>query len=370
MKDFIQITENLAKIVGELENQRKQVGQFLKEVNSLTNLTLTNEILEDKIIIPVQKANLNNIKIAGIDGGLVKKSFHGLDVMLVRAIGVIFQYENNKLSSTNYYPDSIPSPEPKTVFDPFNDLEFEINSNIDRQLKEITTAKETIELHEPDILFLDGSIIPQYIGQYTFVPRGSLLYANYQRLIDAYKQLFETVKKKKTILAGVTEDSRGTRFCEVLNSLFITHFNPHITPSTRIALLKSKDSNLLTYALSYGERSFVFPYSSNPKKHTVLKEFQDRDKVLVFYLKTADLDRPLRVELFADKGAVDKANFVSSALLSLAGHSSYGMPSVLIEADQRAKLQEKDLEMFYYDIINKAGNLASLMEQRRNQRPF
>ncbi len=370
MKDFIQMTENLAKIVSELENQRRQVGQFLRDMNSFTNLSLTNEILEDKIIIPVEKSELNNIRIAGIDGGMVKKSFHGLDMLLIRAIGVVFNYENNKLASTEYYPDSIPIPEPKTVFDPFNDLEFEINSNIERQLKEIITAKETIEKHHPDILFLHGSIIPQCIGQYTLVPKGSMLYTSYQRLIDAYRQLFETVKSSKTVLAGVIEDSRGTRFCEVLNSLLVTHFNPHMTQTAKVALLKSKDSNLLTYALNHGERSFVFPYSANPKKHTVLKEFQDRDKVLVFYVKTAEFDRPLRVELFADKGAAEKVNLVSSSLLSLAGHSNYGIPSVIIEADQRAKLQESDLEMFYHDIINKAGNLASLMEQRRSQRPF
>ena len=151
----------------------------------------------------------------------------------------------------------------------------------------------------------------------------------------------------------------------------VAHFNPNIPPEMRIILNRSKDSNLLTYALKVGERSFVFPYSSDTSKHPILKEFGEFSKqVFTFYLKTAEFDRPVRVDFLGDKGAVDTANKISAILQSLSGHSSYGMPSVLIEADQRAKLSEDDLEMFYYDILNKAGNVASLLEQRRNQRPF
>ena len=139
----------------------------------------------------------------------------------------------------------------------------------------------------------------------------------------------------------------------------------------KLILSKTKDSNLLTYTLNQGERSLVFPYSSNSQQHPILREFEDeKNQVFVFYLKTAEFDRPIRIDFLADKGIVDIANRISAVLLALAGHSSYGMPSILIEADQRAKLSEQDLEMFYYDILNRAGNIASLFEQRRNQRPF
>ncbi|MBI2543506.1 MAG: DNA double-strand break repair nuclease NurA [Candidatus Aenigmarchaeota archaeon] len=367
MKDIIEITESLAKIVNEMENQRKKFGQYLRDVSSLTNLTLSDEVLEEKIIIPIQRAELDNIKIAGVDGGMVKKSFQGLDLILLRAIGVVFSYQNNKLSSVDYYPDAIPQPEPKTILDPFNDLEFEVNSNIERQIKEISTARETIEKFEPDVLFLNGSVIPQY----TFVPsKGSSLHVNYKRMIDAYQKLFEVVKGRKTILAGATEDSRGTRFCEVLNDIMLTHFNPHMEPETKLTLLRSRDSNLLNYTLNHGERSLMFPYSKNPTKHPILREFSERKKIMCFYIKTAELDTPIRIEFFADKGMIDKANFISSILLSLSVHSGYGTPSVIIEADQRAKLEERDLELFYHDVINKTGNPASLLEQRRTKRPF
>ena len=46
------------------------------------------------------------------------------------------------------------------------------------------------------------------------------------------------------------------------------------------------------------------------------------------------------------------------------------MPAVLIEADQRAKLTENDLEMFYFDLMNRIGNVSTLFKMRREMRPF
>ena len=367
MKDFIEITENLAKIIGEIETQRKNVGNFLRDTNSLTELELTDEILENKLIIQVPESNQENLRVGGIDGGLLKKSFHGIDLMLLKAVGVIFSYNWDKLVNTEYYPNAIPSPEPRTIMDPFSDIEFEINSNIERQIKEVITATETIEKFEPDILFMHGSVIPHY----TFVPeKGSLLHENYRRMILAYTDLFEVVKLRKTLLAGVIEDSRGTRFCEVLNNILLTHFSASMPPEMKIVLTRTKDSNLLSYVLKKGERSLVFPYSSRSSQHPILREFEVKDKIFTFYLKTVEFDRPIRVDFLGDKGVIDKSDFISSALLKMAGHSNYGIPSVLIEADQRAKLDENELEMFYQDIMNKTGNISSLFEQRRNQRPF
>jgi len=353
MKEFIELTEEFAKRIVEIENQRKKIGSFLKEINSTS---------EEKIILPIEEKELENLRIAGVDGGLVKKSFHGIDLMLLRAIAVIFNYAKNKLSSVEYFPSTIPSPEPKIIIDPFSELEFEINSNLERQIIEINTARKTLEKFDLDFLFLNGSIIPHY----TFVPeRSSLLFETYEKMIESYRKLFEIVSKKKVILAGIIEDSRGTRFCEIINQ----KTQEKLTSNLKFLLAKTKDTNLLSYVLDFKERTFSFPYSSKPKIHPILKEFNNfAEQVFTFYLKTAEFDRPIRVDFLSDKD--DKSGIISSVLLALAGHSSYGMPSVLIEADQRAKLSEKDLEIFCSDLINKTGNLSALFSLRREQRPF
>jgi hypothetical protein len=351
MKEFIELAEEFAERIIEIENQRKKIGEFLREIN----------LLSEKIIFPVEQTNLENLKIGGIDGGLVKKSFQGIDLMLLRAIAVIFSYSQNKLK-VEYYPNAFPSLEPKIIIDPFSELEFEINSNIERQIVEINIAKEAVEKFDLDFLFLNGSIIPHY----TFTPeKNSLLFESYRRMLDSYRELFDVVAKNKVILAGVVEDSRGTRFCEIIAQ----KLKEKLTPELKLLLNKTKDANLLSYALKFKERTLTFSYSSNPNKHPILREFSKfANQVKTFYLKTAEFDRPIRVDFLSDKG--NKADEIASVLLALAGHSSYGIPSVLIEADQRAKLSEKDLEFFYLDLINKAGNLPGLFILRREQRPF
>lgn len=366
MKEFIELTDTLAKIISNIETQRKKIGQFLREINS-NEFTPGKELMENKILLPVRLTELNNMNIGGIDGGLVKKSFHGIDLMLIRTVGVIFSYMDNKLTSVQYYPSPIPTPEPKAIIDPFSDLEFEINSNIERQITEITTAISTVERYEPDMLLLNGSVIPHY----TFVPdKSSLLYVNYQRMVDAYQKLFDTIREKKTILAGVIEDSRGTRFCEVISKL-LSQTETNLQPEERLILNRSNDSNLLSYTLKHKERTVVFPYSSNPKANPILKSFPSvAEEIFTFYVKTAELDRPVRVDFFGDKGNIGVADRIAETLILLSSHSGYGMPSVLVEADQRAKLSEVDLESFYIDIINKTGNLSGLEELRRHLRPF
>ncbi len=365
MKEFIELTEEFAKRIYDLENQRKKVAEFLRQLNSSSTLVLDNEIIEEKIFFPIQSVNLDQLKIAGVDGGLVKRSFHGIDLMLLRAVGVVFNYDKNKLQEVDYYPEAMPAPSPHIVFDPFSELEFEINSNLERQISEVTTATETIEKFEPDVLFLNGSVIPHYVWA---IERNSLVYVAYKRMIEAYTKLFETVKKKKTILAGAIEDSRGTRFCEIINAKISPNLKL-VENDLKLLLNRTKDSNLLTYALKLGERSFVFPYSSSPKEHPILKEFSEY-QIFSFYVKTAEFDRPIRIDFLGDKGIAEVANKLSSVLLALSGHSGYGVPSVIIEADQRARLSENDLDMFYFDLINKAGNLPGLFERRRDQRPF
>ena len=69
-----------------------------------------------------------------------------------------------------------------------------------------------------------------------------------------------------------------------------------------------------------------------------------------------------------EKEAEDR---LASVLLSISGqHSSYGFPSVLIEADAIARMSEQEVDNFYSHILTYAGNIPSVMKLRREQRPF
>jgi len=64
-------------------------------------------------------------------------------------------------------------------------------------------------------------------------------------------------------------------------------------------------------------------------------------------------------------------NQIASILLAISGqHSSYGLPAPIIEADNVAKLSDNEMENFYFQILAFAGNLPSIMQLRRETRPF
>jgi hypothetical protein len=336
--------ENFVKQIKEMEKQRMKLAEILKKLEKIE----FSEVAEDKIISKVEKDELKEINIAGVDG-----------------IAVIFGFKEGKLREVIYYPEPLPSPVPNVIFDPFSELEFELNSNMQRQMIEVETAIETIKKFKPDLLLLDGSIVPHYVQR---PESSSLLFQIYQQMIESYKKLFLTAEESKTILAGVIEDSRGTRLCEILNKSlgFLPEFR-----EAKVLLEKTKDTNLLAYALNYGERTFGFPYSSEPEKHPVLKEFGDTGKrIYSFYLKAAEFDRPIRVDFLASLDAKEIVDKISSILLAICNSSTYAFPSVLIEADLRARLSEREVEEFSLDLRNKLGNVAGLLELRRKGRPF
>ena len=367
MKEVIDIISEFAKRLEEMENFRKQAGKFLRELNS-SDLQTNKEILEKKVFIPVAKKSFEKLKVAGVDGGLLKKSLHGIDLILLRSVGVIFNFSSGNLKESEYYPNAMPTPVPQFFQDPFSEIEFEISTNIFRQIAEINTAREVVEKFSPDIIFLNGSIIPHYTF---YSERNSLLFPHLKKLISSYQALFEAISKRQTLLAGVIEDSRGTRFSEIVNSYLASKADRELASSLKILLMNSKDTNLLIHALKFPERTFVFNYSSSPLQHPVLKEFGNfSEEVFTFYLKNTEFDRPLRIDFLGDKDLIQSANEISSIILNLTGHSNYAMPSVLIEADQRAKLSESDLQSILIELMNRSGNLPSLFELRRNQRPF
>ena len=367
MQTFQKRLDEIIDKIGYFESRRIKIGKFLREINDSFKIGPSEEILDEKIINPVTENPLNNISILGVDGGIVKHSYHGLDLMLMRSVGTIFEYSDGKLKNVNYYPDSNPLPDPRIILDSFSDIELNSCYNFERQIMEINSTKEAIKKFKPDVALLDGSVIPHYVPR----PDNPVVVEYYQNLIKTYISLFEVAKDMKTILAGVIEDSRGIKFCDILSRTVLDQAESDVSKELKLVLEKTKDSNLLYYALEKGERTCVFNYSKNPKVHPILKEFENMGNCFYsFYIKTVDFDRPLRVDFIGSENVHEIVEKLSCVLLQTSGHSGYGFPSILIEADQRARLTEKDLDMFYSDLINKLGNVSTLFKMRRETRPF
>jgi hypothetical protein len=338
MKDFIAATEQIAQRVLETEQKRKNIAAIIRQKSTFSQ---------------VAEHDLGKLTVAGVDGGIIKKSLHGIDLLLLRTVGVIFYFENGKLKKTEYFPQAIPSPVPEAFFDPFSDVEFEINANMKRQIAEVTTAQQVVEKFSPDILLMHGSIVPHYTSK-----AEGILLKTYEQMIQAYEKLFSLAGR--TLIAGVIEDSRGKRFCDVVSK------KVQLSSEDQILLQRTRDTNLLTYLLKLKERTFSFPYAE--KNHFILKEFPDfSEKISTFYMRTAEFDRPIRIDFLGGEEEVKK---ISSMIFPLVKNSSYGIPSILVEADQRAKLSDKDFQIFFSDLVNKVGRLPAIFELRREDRPI
>lgn len=367
MENFQKRLDEIVEKISYMESRRIKIGKFLREINDSFEIGPNEEIPDIKIINTVPQHVFKKMNVLGVDGGIIKQSFHGLDIMLMRAVGVNFLYVDQNLEKVIYYPDSNPIPDPKIIVDSFSDFELNSCYNFERQIMEITTTIGAMKKLKPDIILLDGPVIPHYVPK----PENPILKEYYDHLIRTYTSLFETSKDMNTVLAGVVEDSRGVKFCDILNRRVLSKVKFDLNKELRLVLEKTKDSNLLYYALKKGERSCIFNYSKNPVVHPILKEFKEMsNSFFSFYIKTVEFDRPLRVDFLSFKDELSTVDKLSSLLMQTSGHSGYGLPAVLIEADQRAKLSEKDLYMFYSDLINRVGNVSSLFKMRREMRPF
>ena len=328
-----EINEVIEKIK-YIEEKRKKLSDFLKNINGLK--------------WKVDTVDLNNLEIGGEDGGLIKKSTHLIDFVFLRCVSVIFRYLNNKLDEVIYYPSTNPTPEVDYSKDPLSDIEFRIFWSLRRMKKEIKLSIETIEKYSPDLFLIDGSLT---IHPGDIPKKESILYDDYLELKNLLKELYISSKKKNCLLAGVIEDSRSSAFCEYISKEIFSKIKSKKVPELQEILKKTKDTNLLNYVLNKGEATKIIDISENLK---------------CVYLKTVEYDRPIRIEFLNE----DDAKKIVNILYTISSQSkTYGLPNVLIEADQRAKLSELDIEYYMNLIASKAG-MHRLLFLRRENRPF
>ncbi len=354
MEELIPEIQRIAKRISEIEDKRKRLAEFLKSVNP--RVKLKEKSGEDP---------LEDIKILAVDGGISKKPVHGFDLVLARAAGVMFHYKNGKVDSVKHFPSRFPVPKPFAL-EALSDLDYAYSTSIIRQSLEVERARECLKAAEPDIILMDGSIVPHYADRPS---KSSQTYQDYKKLLGGWQGLYTECMEKGILLAGVIEDSRGVSFCEHVKSEILSCIKHNLIPELEKILDRTRDTNLLYWVLDRGERTRVSPYSGSPGEHLVLREFPRglAENIFSFHLKTAKWDRPVRVD-FLGKENLEK---ISSVLLAVSGqHSGYGIPVPLIEADNSAKMSEDEMENFYSHILSHTGELSSIMRLRRDSRPF
>ena len=292
---------------------------------------------------------------AAVDGGLGTEEFHGLDLLVLRALAVQFGYKDGELVSHVYSPSRRPEPilQARSGLEQFEKLRF---ISLYRLKAELSCAIEVMQKHNPNYLLIDGSLAPLVSDK---PPEDSQFRALYGEVVELYRLLYSTAATKNINLIGVTKDSRGRRFLDML-----AKSNPESAP----ALEHASDTAFLDLLLQEGERTFVFRYSAHPTQNQVLKDLGEwGSRILTFYIKPVAGDRPLRIEFLAAATPFNQIAEVMAGLCHL--HPHYAYPAVLIEADLRAAMEGEEVEQIVADLSARLGR-RRFMPLRRNSRPF
>ncbi len=327
-----------------------EASKKIKEMNKKT-LNLAKEIrnadliykdaYERELTYKMEKIKINK-RIGAIDSGFLMKEMHGVDLIVYKTIGVIFEYRDGMLNTYSYHPS------------PFPNVNYEIEYGLDDKdvlfYPSLKRLKEEIKLaisllDKVDILMLDGSIVPLVKDKPNEEGKTMELF---DEIVGLYNELYKKSIEKEVLLLGIVKDTRSSRFVDLIK-----------------AKIKTTDINLLNYILKEGERTFVFKYSSNKKDHPILKHFQNF-YFNVFYAKPSKNDGPLRIEFLQSKNSFDEIANLIYTLSSI--NKNYAYPSILIEADLRAMVNPDELDRFEKSLYLHTN--LSINPLRGKKRPF
>lgn len=282
------------------------------------------------------------------------RSFHGVDVVVTRAVGVVFDYKKDKVVSSKIFPQKMPFISEVNSDD---DTELIVVASLYRMREEVSKAVELVEATSPDFVMMDG---PLYPHPSTRIAKGSHLRKLYMRVVKLYDQLGEVCNERGTQLVGIVEDSRSRYFATLLFDKIV----PSLPDKYRSLFSNSqvfRDTALLYDALKIGERTSTFKVSD-------IHDMQYKDKVFGFYIRTAKYDRPFRVEFLSDEPG-KKVFGLASLIYSIAAFPRYGLPSVIVEADARAKLKKHHMQYIQRMLFSKSHS-PLVLSLRRESRPL
>jgi len=382
-KNLDMLLSQLVEEIERIETTKKQFGEVMDQIKASIKLSkfpgIATNVIDSDFTKKIEATNLAGLKIAGIDGGLVRRRFRSMDLLLTRAIAVIFQFGPKEGPNVEFFPDPFPEPQIRPMILTLSGAELDQLASLERVAAELRVTLSVLEEYHSDLILIDGSLF--------YHPRdrpqsGSIVFEKFQEVLALYKQLYHKARKKGTTLIGIVKDSRSSR---VTN--FLGDFLPHIIRKPAVFelmqgvdyrwLLKmSRDCDILDTYLKEGERSFIFTYSSElqPSSNSVSEDLTEwASSIWVTYLKTARDDLPLRIEILTsgtpdDVSKVDKA---LAAILPLSWqHPEYGIPTPILEADTRAKITSNETQLIIDRLMALSGLTYTSLEKRRSRNPF
>ncbi len=337
----------------------RQIEEIAIRINHSNEFHRT---LGEKIRQLIKTGTCNHIeldgKVAAVDGGIVAKELHGVDIILLKAVSAIFTYKQNTLENATYFPSAFPK-ERLEVSHGIDSEELKYFKALHRIESEINCAIATLKNNEIGTLILDGSLVMQPSDK---PEKNSKFREKFDELTAKYEELFSECEKKEVNLIAIVKDSRGRHFLDKL----LEEKKADFTDREIHAIGKTVDSLMLNHVLQQGEATEFIKFAKNYSDHPILCQFKASiaDKVKISYIKPSRFDHPLRIEVF-DFGNAETCRNTAFTLSKI--NDAYAYPAILIEADLRAAVKEEDLE---YVISSLKSKLSHSIEMRKHTRPF
>jgi hypothetical protein len=382
-KNLDKMLFRLVEEIERVEVTKEQFGTFLRNIKGAIDLAkfpaLASDVVEKRFIRRIEPTSLSGLRIAGIDGGLVRRQFRSMDLILIRSIAVVFQFGSEEGPTVDFFPDPFPEPQVRPMMLTLSGTELDQLASLERVAAELGVTLSVLDEYHTDLILVDGSLF--------YHPRdrpqsGSIVFEKFQEVLSLYRQLYNKARKKGTTLVGIVKDSRSARVANILGDIL-----PHVVRDPAIFemiqgvdyrwLLKiSRDCDILNTFLDEGERSFIFRYSSELQNTNSLPDslLSWASSIWVTYLKTARDDLPLRIEILVDTDSEEdvwKVDRALAAILPLSWqHSEYGIPAPILEADARAKISTNETNMVIDRLMALSGITYTTLEKRRSRNPF
>ncbi len=379
------LDEKLARVVQEIERiekTRTRFGAVMRQVKQDIDISrfpaAAEGIATPEFVKRIDPVPLKGLTIAGIDGGLVRREFHSVDLVITRGVAVIFRFGFKDGPVVDFFPDPFPVPNVGYDTKPLSAIESEQMATLERVSTELRVALSVLEKFHTNIILMDGSLF--------FHPRdrpssSSEAYEKFQEVLALYRQLYTKASKSECTLVGVVKDSRSTRVVNLLGDIL-----PHLLRDPEMfelmrdidyrgLLRHSRDCDILDTFLDEGERTIVFRYATElTQSHNALDDLLTwASSIWVTYIKTARDDLPLRVEVLArdDPSSIEVVDRTLAALLPLSSHHpEYGVPAPIVEADTRARITNREAQFVLDRLVVLAGPHYRPLEKRRSRNPF
>ncbi len=374
--------QKLADQIQVLEEKRNAFASVLRAQRHHLDLKTTlplaqRRLIDNQLATTVNPTTLTGLRVCGVDGGLLKKTLRGIELVITRANATIFEYTPSKRVAAIYFPEKASPPTVRAEINPISWREAEVNASLERLRAELELAIKVQEHHPAELLLMDGSLRP-HIGDRPSNQTGSS--SKYEKIVKLYKELFTKAEETGTLLAGVVKDSRSQRFIRILGEILPHLINHHpelkslLQMDYRSILRTCYDSDFFFRVLDLGERSPILRLNKSNTNNAldITDKENNNTNLSCIYLRTAKYDYPLRIEVFT--GSQDPVRIiekVSAMLLPMSSdNEEFALPTVLIDADSQARLIERDLDFLFTQLANRIGYPQSLLKLRRERMPF